>query len=63
MKRVIAVGTVVLGLTWCAAAARQSRVQANGSHADHSQHPNTPMAAEGAHAHGPSAPPRARRGA
>jgi hypothetical protein len=56
MKRVITVGTVVLGLTWWAAAASQSRVQANGSHADHSQQPNTPMATEGAHAHGPSVP-------
>ena len=55
MKRVITAGTLALGLTWGAAAAGQSREQATGAHADHSQQPKT-MAAGGAHAHGPSVP-------
>jgi hypothetical protein len=53
MKRVITAGTLALGLTWGAAAAGQSRGQATGAHADHSQQPQT---VGGAHAHGPSGP-------
>jgi hypothetical protein len=56
MKRVITAGTLALGLAWGAAAASPSRGQASGAHADHSQQPTTPMAAGGAHAHGPSVP-------
>jgi hypothetical protein len=56
MKHVIIVATIVLGVTWSAAAARQSTAQASGSRPGHAQQPNTPMAAGGDHAHGPAVP-------
>ncbi len=56
MKHVITVSTIVLGLTWGAAANGQSPARAGGSHPGHAQQPNTSMAAEAAHAHGPAVP-------
>ncbi len=55
MKRLIMMLIIVPGLTWSAAADSQSS-QASGSHADHSQQPNTPMASRDSHAHGPVVP-------
>jgi hypothetical protein len=56
MKRAIMMLIIVPGLTWSATAAGQSGGQASGSHAEHSQQPNTPMASSESHAHGPLVP-------
>jgi hypothetical protein len=56
MKHLITVATIVLGLTWSAAAASQSTAPASGSHPGHAQRPDTPMAAGEAHPHGRAVP-------